>query len=233
MSDWGPEGWAVRLGDGQIIDMGGPHRPEVLVRGSDVDSAMGVFVFTHGVIPENPPHAHLDFMKIAYILEGEYDFRVGDGEFSAGPGTVVVVPKGSFHAFTTATGGRMLFACPVGERGAVRGDGTTRPRRHSRATQRTQRSLSYGEPARRRGIALAEHVRRGAATEHRRIRLRTRVTKRPIVDLAVGPMQPFSSVGRTESSRFIWIIWVLVRGCPPQTTRAASRANRVDQARVS
>lgn len=111
MSDWGPEGWAVRLGDGQIIDMGGPHRPEVLVRGSDVDSAMGVFVFTHGVIPENPSHAHLDFMKIAYILEGEYDFRVGDGEFSAGPGTVVVVPKGSFHAFTTATGGRMLFAC--------------------------------------------------------------------------------------------------------------------------
>ena len=24
---------------------------------------------------------------------------------------MVVVPKGSFHAFTTATGGRMLFAC--------------------------------------------------------------------------------------------------------------------------
>ncbi|HUC15923.1 MAG TPA: cupin domain-containing protein [Acidimicrobiales bacterium] len=72
---------------------------------------MGVFVFTHGVIPENRPHAHLDFMKIAYILDGEYDFRVGDSEFSVGPRALVVVPKGSFHAFTTATGGRMLFAC--------------------------------------------------------------------------------------------------------------------------
>ncbi|HXR21742.1 MAG TPA: cupin domain-containing protein [Acidimicrobiales bacterium] len=101
-----------------------------MVRGSDVDNAMGVFVFTHGVIPENRPHAHLDFMRIAYILEGDYDFRVGDGEFSVGPGAVVVVPKGSFHAFTTATGGRMLFAVcllPGGERGAVRADGTTWP----------------------------------------------------------------------------------------------------------
>jgi mannose-6-phosphate isomerase-like protein (cupin superfamily) len=51
-------------------------------------------------------------MKTACILEGEYDFRVGDGEFSVGPGAAVVVPKGSFHAFTTATGRRMLFACP-------------------------------------------------------------------------------------------------------------------------
>ena len=109
--DWGRPGWAVRLGEGLGIDTGGPHRPEILVRGSQVDHALGAFVFTHGPIAENPPHAHLDFMKIAYVLEGEYNFRVGEAEFSGGPGTLVVVPKGSQHTFTTALGGRMLFVC--------------------------------------------------------------------------------------------------------------------------
>lgn len=45
---------------------------------SDWGQALGAFVFTHDVIEENQPHAHHDYMKIAYVLEGEYDFRVGD-----------------------------------------------------------------------------------------------------------------------------------------------------------
>ncbi len=111
VSNWGADGWAIRPGEGLTIDTRGPHQPEILVRGAQVDHALGAFVFTHGVIPENPPHAHLDFMKIAYVLEGEYEFRVGEAEFTAGPGTLVVVPKGSQHTFTTATGGQMLFVC--------------------------------------------------------------------------------------------------------------------------
>ncbi len=67
------------------------------------------------MITENPPHAHHDFMKIVYVLEGHYDFRVGDATFCGGPGTMVVVPKGSQHTFTTSTGGRALFVCsPAG-----------------------------------------------------------------------------------------------------------------------
>jgi hypothetical protein len=42
----------------------------VVVRGADVDQALGAFAFTHDVIEENPPHAHNGFMKIAYVLEG-------------------------------------------------------------------------------------------------------------------------------------------------------------------
>jgi quercetin dioxygenase-like cupin family protein len=84
---------------------------EVLLRGADAGGAIGVFVFTHPVIAENPPHAHLGFMKVLYILEGTYEFRVGDATFAGGPGSLVVIPKGSQHAFTTATGGRILFVC--------------------------------------------------------------------------------------------------------------------------
>lgn len=115
MSDWGTDGWAIAPGEGVRVEPGGRHWLEVLLRGRDVDGALGVFVFTHDVITENPPHAHHDFMKIIYVLEGHYDFRVGDAAFSGGPGTMVVVPRGSYHAFTTKTGGRALFvSSPAG-----------------------------------------------------------------------------------------------------------------------
>jgi quercetin dioxygenase-like cupin family protein len=110
MTNYGRDGWSVKPGEGTRVDSG-PHWLEVLVRGADVDGALGAFVFTHDVIKDNPPHAHLDFMKIVYVLEGEYDFQVGGESFTGGPGTTVVVPKGSYHSFTTATGGRALFVC--------------------------------------------------------------------------------------------------------------------------
>jgi quercetin dioxygenase-like cupin family protein len=84
---------------------------EVLLRGSQADGQFGAFVFHHAAIPENPPHAHQDFAKVLYILDGHYEFRVGNAAFSGGPGCLVLVPKGSQHAFTTATGGRVLFVC--------------------------------------------------------------------------------------------------------------------------
>ncbi|MDX3772059.1 MULTISPECIES: cupin domain-containing protein [unclassified Streptomyces] len=115
MNNWGVDGWAVAPGEGIRVEPGNRHWLEVMVRGKDVDGALGAFVFTHDVITDNPPHAHHDFMKIMYVLEGHYDFRVGTASFSGGPGTVVVVPKGSQHSFTTATGGRALFvSSPAG-----------------------------------------------------------------------------------------------------------------------
>jgi mannose-6-phosphate isomerase-like protein (cupin superfamily) len=114
-SVWGEGGWAVQPGGGELLDLGGPHRPEILVRGADVHGALGAFIFHHDVITENPPHAHHDFMKIAYVLGGVYHFRVSDAEFSGSAGTTVVVPRGSYHTFVTPTGGRLLFvSAPAG-----------------------------------------------------------------------------------------------------------------------
>lgn len=115
MNTRGIDGWAVAPGEGTRVEPGGRHWLEVMVRGKDVDGALGAFVFTHDVIQQNPPHIHHDFMKIIYVLEGDYVFQVGEASFSGGPGTMVVVPKGSLHSFTTATGGRALFVCsPAG-----------------------------------------------------------------------------------------------------------------------
>jgi mannose-6-phosphate isomerase-like protein (cupin superfamily) len=114
MSLWGEDGWAVHGGEGSRVDLG-PHWLEVLAQGSRTSSSLGAFVFVHDVITANPPHAHLDFAKVLYVLEGEYSFRVGDSTFDGGPGTLVYVPRGSHHAFTTSTGGRVLFVCaPAG-----------------------------------------------------------------------------------------------------------------------
>jgi quercetin dioxygenase-like cupin family protein len=114
MSAWGEDGWAVHAGEGVRVDVG-PHWLEVLARGERTHDALGAFVFVHEPIPENPPHAHLDLAKILYVLEGDYSFRVGDATFEGGPGTMVFVPRGSQHTFTTQTGGRVLFVCaPAG-----------------------------------------------------------------------------------------------------------------------
>lgn len=112
---WGNPGWVIQPGEGLPVDLGGPHWPEILVREHDAFGALGAFIFHHDVITENPPHAHHSFMKIAFVLDGVYYFRVGDAEFSAGPGATVVVPCGSYHTFVTETGGRLLFVCaPAG-----------------------------------------------------------------------------------------------------------------------
>ena len=111
MTEWGPDGWAVSLDDGTRVDIAPGTWLNVLVRGRDVADALGAFVFRHPVIEDNPPHAHAGFMKIMLVLDGHYEFRVGDAEFCGGPGTLAVVPRGSQHAFTTATGGRMFFVC--------------------------------------------------------------------------------------------------------------------------
>jgi len=113
MTAWGPDGIVTRPGEGIRIEMG-QHWMEVLARSTQTDGQLGVFDFRHGPIKANPPHAHLGFAKALYVLEGYYDFRVGDVESSGGPGTVVVVSRGSQHTFTTS-GGRVLFVCsPAG-----------------------------------------------------------------------------------------------------------------------
>ena len=60
----------------------------------------GAFALFEEVPPlaDTPLHVHRDEDELFYILEGEHVVRVGDEEFSVGPGDVVFAPRGIPHS---------------------------------------------------------------------------------------------------------------------------------------
>jgi uncharacterized protein (TIGR03086 family) len=50
-----------------------------------------------------PRHVHADHDELWYVLEGRFTFSLGDREFEAGAGQVVVGPRGVPHAFRAET----------------------------------------------------------------------------------------------------------------------------------
>lgn len=47
-----------------------------------------------------PPHAHRAMVELFYVLAGELTMQVGDRLVVANPGTSVLVPPGTTHAFS-------------------------------------------------------------------------------------------------------------------------------------
>jgi quercetin dioxygenase-like cupin family protein len=51
-----------------------------------------------------PPHIHRNCDESFYVLEGTFDFSLGDQAFSAGPGAFVHLPKGVVHTHRAGGG---------------------------------------------------------------------------------------------------------------------------------
>ncbi len=49
-----------------------------------------------------PMHTHRDVNEVSYVLEGEVGALIGDREVYAGPGTLVLKPRGIPHTFWNA-----------------------------------------------------------------------------------------------------------------------------------
>ena len=67
--------------------------------------------------PFLPPHIHHKESETFYILQGQYEFYIGDTVIKAGPGDTVFAPQGIAHAFkvVSETDGRvMLIVAPGG-----------------------------------------------------------------------------------------------------------------------
>jgi mannose-6-phosphate isomerase-like protein (cupin superfamily) len=77
------------------------------------DHSESVGIFEDEVLPESgpPPHLHRTQDETHYILEGQFEFVVGERKVNAGVGSVVYVPRATVHAFTnTGTDkGKLLF----------------------------------------------------------------------------------------------------------------------------
>jgi mannose-6-phosphate isomerase-like protein (cupin superfamily) len=62
-----------------------------------------------------PPHTHREHEEVFYVLEGEFEFFVGDDHAAAPMGTLIVVPRGTRHHFRGKPGSRLLvIAIPGG-----------------------------------------------------------------------------------------------------------------------
>ena len=77
------------------------------------DQSESVGIFEDEVLPESGPPAHLHRSQdeTHYVLEGQFEFVVGERKVNAGVGSVVYVPRTMVHAFTN-TGkekGKILF----------------------------------------------------------------------------------------------------------------------------
>lgn len=82
----------------------GSIRMRILEDGTTTDNRLGL---TESVIPPHmpgpPPHRHLRHDEGFYITSGTMRFTVGDTNYDATAGTLVMVPPGAAHTFANVT----------------------------------------------------------------------------------------------------------------------------------
>lgn len=83
------------------IALGGePNHCKVSSR--DTGGALSIFEFTG--THSGPRHLHQDQDEWVYIVDGSFDFEVGDRKFRAGAGESVFLPRNVGHVWISATG---------------------------------------------------------------------------------------------------------------------------------
>jgi quercetin dioxygenase-like cupin family protein len=87
----------------------GAHSAHALLEGGDTAGQVGAVVFRHQPISRDPGHVHDLWSKFAFVIAGEYRFHIGDADIDAAPGTILLIPRGVNHGFTTPSGGEILF----------------------------------------------------------------------------------------------------------------------------
>ncbi len=103
-----------------------------VVRARADETGGGFEVYELGVPGEDaglgagpPPHMHREHEEVFYVLDGEFEFFLGDDRAAAPTGTLVVVPRGTRHHFRGTPGSRLLvIAIPGGLAGFFQELGT-------------------------------------------------------------------------------------------------------------
>jgi quercetin dioxygenase-like cupin family protein len=115
----------------------------VTIRVSTSEGPDGLSVLEHRMpYGSSPPfHLHRTEDELFQILEGEYRLKIQDQEQRAGPGTIVLIPKGVPHTYRVETpqGGRCLTV-------TVRGDFERFVREMSRPAERPELPKPAGLP---------------------------------------------------------------------------------------
>jgi quercetin dioxygenase-like cupin family protein len=91
---------------------------KVLLTTEATGGAISVIIADHKPGEGPPDHVHFSQDEVFFIVEGTYELTVGSQTSTAGPGTIVFIPRNVVHRFKNVgdTTGRMLdWSLPGGQ----------------------------------------------------------------------------------------------------------------------
>jgi quercetin dioxygenase-like cupin family protein len=89
----------VAPGEGRVVELG-IARMRVLAAGDATRRSFTLAEFTGGIGPWSVPHLHQAMEESFFVLDGGFTFVVGEQEIESGPGSYVLVPRGTRHLIT-------------------------------------------------------------------------------------------------------------------------------------
>lgn len=103
----------VREGEGRVLV---PGMVFLKTSARETNGAFEVFELVGPMGP--PPHIHREREEYFCVVEGLYEFTLGEETVEAGAGSVVFIPRGTRHAITPKTPGKaFVFVSPAGLEG--------------------------------------------------------------------------------------------------------------------
>jgi quercetin dioxygenase-like cupin family protein len=114
------QGFVVPAGGGTRFDMGAPGRfADAKFVGHETNGSIMMFEETVPAGTKSLLHLHRDSDEVAWVLEGEITFLIGDDVSVGGPGTCAFFPRNVRHAWKSSGSqtGRVLFLYTPGSAG--------------------------------------------------------------------------------------------------------------------
>ena len=100
------DGYVVAATSGERFDLG-VIEMRLLVSSDQTNGAFAMTEFQGAEGPWAIPHIHRGMEESFYVLEGDFTFTCGERDILAGPGSYVLVPRGTRHVMRAgASGGR-------------------------------------------------------------------------------------------------------------------------------
>jgi quercetin dioxygenase-like cupin family protein len=95
----------VAPGEGRIVDLGIVQMRVLAAGDATTGRAFTLTEFAGGAGPWTVPHLHRGMEESFFVLDGEFTFTVGEEEIESGPGSYVLVPRGTRHVLAAGAGG--------------------------------------------------------------------------------------------------------------------------------
>src|SRR5215470_11377708 len=104
----------VAPGEGRTVNLGVVQMRVLAAGEATTSGAFTLAEFSGGQGgPWTVPHIHREMEESFFVLDGTFTFAVGEEEIPAGPGSYILVPRGTRHGITAGAGGGRLLTLMV------------------------------------------------------------------------------------------------------------------------